>query len=156
LLAVAATDQGLIRSSCEEKGTAMPAGLVQTFRAFAYNNAWSNHRLHAACAKLSQPDFVAKRVSFFPSLQATLNHIYYVDHFYIDALEGGSLGPKAWANETPHPAMTGLQPAQAAMDKRLIAVCDQLTPEALDGIVHVNRETRVQHERRDRLLMHLF
>jgi uncharacterized damage-inducible protein DinB len=31
-----------------------------------------------------------------------------------------------------------------------------LTPALLDGIVRVNRDTRVQTERRDRLLMHLF
>jgi uncharacterized damage-inducible protein DinB len=42
------------------------------------------------------------------------------------------------------------------MDKRLLAICDALTPELLDGSVRINRDTRVQIERRDRLLMHLF
>ena len=41
-------------------------------------------------------------------------------------------------------------------DKRLIAVCNTLTPELLGGIARVNRDARVQTERRDRLLMHLF
>jgi uncharacterized damage-inducible protein DinB len=45
---------------------------------------------------------------------------------------------------------------QAVVDKRLIAVCDALTPDLLGDIVRVNRNTRVQSERRDRLLMHLF
>jgi len=134
----------------------MPSGLVQTFRAFAHNNAWANHRLLTACAGLSQEEFEAERKSFFPSLQQTLNHLYYVDLFYIDALEGGWLGPKAWANQIPFPTLGGLKPAQAAMDRRLIAHCDALTPEHLDGTVRVNRDTRVQSERRDRLLMHLF
>lgn len=134
----------------------MPSGLIQTFRAFAYNNAWANHRLLTACAGLSQAEFEAERKSFFPSLQQTLNHLYYVDLFYIDALEGGWLGPKAWANQIPFPEVAGLKPAQAAMDRRLIAHCDALSPEQLDGIVRVNRDTRVQSERRDRLLMHLF
>jgi len=134
----------------------MSAGLVQTYRAFAYNNAWANHRLLTACDGLSQQDFEAKRTSFFPSLQLTLNHIYVVDLFYVDALEGGWLGPKAWENEVPCSSVAELKPAQAAVDRRLIAVCDALTPELLDGIVRVNRETRVQTERRDRLLMHLF
>jgi uncharacterized damage-inducible protein DinB len=49
-----------------------------------------------------------------------------------------------------------LQRAQAAVDKRLIAICDALTPGLVDAIVQVNRDTRVQEERRDRLLMHLF
>jgi uncharacterized damage-inducible protein DinB len=134
----------------------MPAGLVQTYRAFAYNNAWANHRLLTACEDLSQTEFEARRTSFFPSLQLTLNHVYVVDLFYVDALEGGWLGPKAWDNEVPCASVAELKPAQAAIDRQLIAVCDALTPERLDGIVQVNRDTRVQTERRDRLLMHLF
>jgi uncharacterized damage-inducible protein DinB len=139
-----------------EEGTAMPAGFVQTYRAFAHNNAWANHRLLTACAGLSQQDFEAERTSFFPSLQLTLNHIYVVDLFYVDALEGGWLGPKAWENEIPCPSLAELKRAQTAVDKRLIAVCDALTPDLLAGIVRVNRDRRVQTERRDRLLMHLF
>jgi uncharacterized damage-inducible protein DinB len=134
----------------------MPASLVQTCRAFAYNNAWANFRLHAACAKLSQDDFEAERTGFFPSLQLTLNHIYVIDLFYVDALEGGRLGPKAWQNQVPCPSIAELKRAQAAVDKRLIAVCDTLTPDLLGDIVRVDRDTRVQTERRDRLLMHLF
>ena len=53
----------------------MCVGLVQTHRAFAYNNAWANHRLLGACAELTQGEFEAERTGFFPSLQATLNHI---------------------------------------------------------------------------------
>jgi uncharacterized damage-inducible protein DinB len=134
----------------------MSASLVQTYRAFAYNNGWANHRLLTACEHLTPQEFEAERTSFFPSLQLTLNHIYVVDLFYVDALEGGWLGPKAWENEIPCASVAELRPAQAAVDRRLIAVCDALTPELLDGIVRVNRDTRVQSERRDRLLMHLF
>jgi len=134
----------------------MPAGLVQTYRAFAHNNAWANHRLLTACAGLSQAEFEAARTGFFPSIQRTLNHIYVIDLFYIDALEGGWLGPRAWANEVPYPSLSGLKSAQSMMDKRLLAICDALTPELLDGVVRINRDTSVQLERRDRLLMHLF
>jgi uncharacterized damage-inducible protein DinB len=134
----------------------MSEGFVQTYRAFAYNNAWANERLLTACANLSQQDFEAERTGFFPSLRLTLNHIYVVDIFYVDALEGGWLGPKAWENEAPCPSAAELKRAQASVDKRLIAVCDALTSDLLGGIVRVNRDTRVQTERRDRLLMHLF
>ena len=134
----------------------MPPGLGQPFRAFAHNNAWANHRLLTACADLTEAEFAAARTGFFPSLQATLNHIYVIDLFYIDALEGGWLGPRAWANEVPYPSLSELKPAQSAMDKRLLAICDVLTPELLDGFVRINRDTSVQVERRDRLLMHLF
>lgn len=45
----------------------MPAGLVQTYRALAYNNAWSNYRLLSVCANLSLKEFEAERISFFPA-----------------------------------------------------------------------------------------
>lgn len=134
----------------------MPADLVETYRAFAYNNAWANHRLLSACARLEPGAFEAARTGFFPSLQQTLNHILIIDWFYVDALEGGMLGPKAWENRVPYPALAGLMDAQRAVDQRLIDHCNALTPESLGSIVTVNRISRMQHERRDRLLMHLF
>jgi uncharacterized damage-inducible protein DinB len=134
----------------------MSASIVQTFRAFAYNNAWANHRLLVACEKLPQAEFEAPRAGFFPSLQKTLNHILVVDWFYVDALEGGMLGPKAWENPVPCPTVADLRSEQAAVDQRLIKVCENLTADSLNGVVQVNRDTRVQTERRDRLLMHLF
>jgi uncharacterized damage-inducible protein DinB len=134
----------------------MSASIVQTYRAFAYNNAWANHRLLAACQSLSQAEFEAVRTGFFPSLQKTLNHILIIDHFYVDALEGGWLGPKAWENEVPCATVADLRGWQSAVDQRLIKVCEGLTADKLDDVVRVNRDTRVQTERRDRLLMHLF
>ena len=94
----------------------MPASHLQTVRAMAYNNAWANHRLLAACAELTQAEFEAPRTGFFPSIQATLNHILIIDQFYVDALEGGTLGPAAWADTLPCPTMSELRPA-----RRLIA-----------------------------------
>jgi uncharacterized damage-inducible protein DinB len=135
----------------------MPASLVGTFRAMAYNNAWANHRLLFVCARLTQAELEASRTSFFPSITATLNHILIVDWFYVDSLEGGWLGPKAWADPTPCATVAALQREQAAVDRRLIAVCEALTEASLSGEVRVNRgDTQIQVERRDRLLLHLF
>jgi uncharacterized damage-inducible protein DinB len=134
----------------------MSASLVGTYRAMAYNNAWANHRLLTACAKLTLQEFEATRTGFFPSLKATLNHILIIDWFYVDGLEGGWLGPKAWADRTPCPSVADLQREQAAVDRRLIAVCEALTEQSLGTPVRLNRDTRVQTERRDRLLLHLF
>jgi hypothetical protein len=50
----------------------MSVGLVQTYRAFACNNAWANHRLLRACAELSPAEFEAELTGFLPSLQRTL------------------------------------------------------------------------------------
>jgi uncharacterized damage-inducible protein DinB len=132
----------------------MDAGLA--YRTMAHNNAWANHRLLAACAGLSQEAFVAPRCGFFPSIRATLNHILIVDHFYVDAMEGGTLGPAAWAVREPCGTVAALQEAQAAVDRRLIAVVDALDGAGLSGIVSVHRTGRIQRERMDRLLLHLF
>ena len=134
----------------------MSATIVGTYRAMAFNNAWSNHRLLAACARLTQEAFEAARTGFFPSLKATLNHILIIDWFYVDGLEGGWLGPKAWADRTPCATVADLQREQGSVDRRLIAVCDALTEQSLAATVRLNRDTRVQIERRDRLLLHLF
>lgn len=134
----------------------MPTSMVGTYRAMAHNNAWANHRLLSACANLTQAEFEATRTSFFPSLQSTLNHLLTVDWFYVDGLEGGWLGAKAWADPVPCPTVAELQREQAAVDRRLIAVCNALTEASLAGYVRLNRGERVQTERRDRLLLHLF
>jgi uncharacterized damage-inducible protein DinB len=134
----------------------MTASLTGVFRAMAHNNAWANHRLLSACARLDRAAFHAERTGFFPSLAGTLNHILVVDWFYVDALEGGWLGYVAFDDEVPCKTVAELQAAQRAVDDRLIAVCDALTPDSLNGDVRVNRGERVQVERRDRLLLHLF
>ncbi len=133
-----------------------PMHAALPYRVMAYNNAWANHRLLAACAGLSQGEFVQERTGFFPSLRATLNHILIVDWFYIDAMEGGTLGPAAWAEREPRATVALLQEAQAAVDQRLIAVVEGLDAAGLNRVVAVHRGHRVQHERMDRLLLHLF
>ncbi|QHO74470.1 damage-inducible protein DinB [Bradyrhizobium sp. CCBAU 051011] len=129
---------------------------VLPFRAMAYNNAWANHRLLTACARLSQDEFTAKRTGFFPSLRATLNHILIIDHFYVDAMEGGTLGPAAFADQEPCATVTALKKAQAAVDQRLLKVVEALDSAGLQHIVSVHRGTSIQRERMDRLLLHLF
>ncbi len=133
----------------------MPSNLL-TLRSMAYNNAWANHRFLSACAGLSQAEFEAPRASFFPSIQATLNHILIVDRFYVDALEGGTLGPAAWANPVPCRTLAELRPEQVAVDRRLIAWCNAMDEHGPERTIRIYREDRIQTERADRLLLHLF
>jgi uncharacterized damage-inducible protein DinB len=126
------------------------------YRAMAYNNGWANHRLLAACAQLSQADFVAPRAGFFPSLRATLNHILIIDRFYVDAMEGGTQGPAAWSDREPCESAVLLQSAQSEIDRRLIAVVERLDPADLNRVVDIHRDDRIQREQIDRLLLHLF
>src|SRR5688500_8301564 len=95
-------------------------GALELVQRLAANNAWSNLRLHEACLKLTNEEFDAKRVSFFPSLPMTLNHILIVDWYYIDALENGGKGRKLFENEVPFPDVKALVEAQRETDQRLV------------------------------------
>jgi uncharacterized damage-inducible protein DinB len=129
---------------------------VRSFRKLAYNNALANVRLHRACTALRPGEFEAERVSFFPSIKATLNHILTVDWFYVDALEGGALGLKAFDIEEPYDRLDELRLEQADVDRRLVAFCEALTPETAMRIIDIQREGRIQRERADDVLNHLF
>lgn len=129
----------------------------------AANNAWANHRLLGACAKLTQDEFVAPRTSFFPSLKATLNHIVTVDWYYVDALEraldGREANPKARGFFTPpEPFATcaEVSEAQHAVDQRLLRACMALTADQLALPVAIVRRHGIEHETVTRLLAHLF
>ncbi len=143
--------------------TPPPNPLSRHFLTMAYNNAWANHRLLKACTLLSQPDFIANRTGFFPSIMATLNHNLTVDWFYIDAFE------RELRNEPPHPnVMTffnpeepfntcvELQREQRLADHRLITYCAQLTDDTLHRPVTILRPRGTQRETRTRLLGHVF
>src|SRR2546429_1322902 len=127
---------------------------VLPYRPRANNNAGANHRLLTACARLPQDEFTAKRTGFFPSLRATLNHILIIDHFYVDAMEGGTLGPAAFADPEPCTTVAALKEAQAAVDRRLLKIVEALDSAGLQRIVSVHRGTSIQRERMDRLLQH--
>jgi uncharacterized damage-inducible protein DinB len=155
--AISVTLLSILAYRCAHAGyELMPMNDMLPFRTMAYNNAWANHRLLTACLKLSPDEFTAKRTGFFPSLRATLNHILIIDHFYVDAMEGGTLGPAAWANQEPFATVAALKEAQAAVDRRLLKIVEALDAAGLQRIVSVHRGTSIQRERMDRLLLHLF
>jgi uncharacterized damage-inducible protein DinB len=129
---------------------------IRFIRKLAYANMLANDRLHDAVAHLQPGEFEAHRTSFFPSLVATLNHILIIDWFYIDALEGGTLGPKAWENRVPFPNPADLRAAQLASDRRLLGFCQALGREDTVRPVHIHRTGRIQVERTDDVLSHLF
>ena len=133
------------------------------FFTMACNNAWANHRLLAACGRLSQADFIAPRTSFFPSLKATLNHNLTVDWYYVDALERAFRGDapntaaaRFFDPEEPCATCIELQSAQRAVDRRLIDACAALTEARLVLPVPVQRRAGIETENATRLLAHLF
>ena len=131
--------------------------LAVHFAEMARNNAWSNRRLHAACAQLSQAEFEAPRTSFFPTLQATLNHILVVDWYYLDGLEEAGRGLETQGNPIPHPRMAELGPAQREADQRLIRFCDALDRGVLTKEVTLDRgDEGLTRESVSAILAHLF
>jgi len=127
------------------------------FRAMARNNAWSNHRLLGACSGLSQEEFEAKRVGFFPSLQRTLNHILLVDQYYLDALEEGGRGLALLQSDVPYPRLVDLAAAQRATDARLVRYCDALNGARLERVITIDRgEDGMTPEVVHAVLSHLF
>jgi len=137
--------------------------LAHHLTTMAYQNAWANHRLLKVCAQLSQPDFVAPRTSFFPSLKATLNHIVTVDWYYVDALERWRRGEPVnreptqfFTPEEPFETCTELSSAQHAVDRRLVDVGESLVDAELNAPVPVMRRAGVEPETVTRLLAHLF
>jgi uncharacterized damage-inducible protein DinB len=136
----------------------MPS-LAEHFRAMARNNAWANHRLLQACAKLSETEYRAPRASFFPSIELTLNHILAVDWYYLDALDNGG---KRWRElyalrDVACESFALMRREQEAADRRLISFCDRLSDERLDETVTLNRpgDRRYLERTRD-VLAHLF
>jgi uncharacterized damage-inducible protein DinB len=133
----------------------MDAGSI--FRAMARNNSWSNHRLYGACAQLSHADLHATRVSFFPTIMKTLNHILIVDWFYTDSLgrEGRGLAVFDGGDE-PHGELGPLREAQRLADEKLLALVEGMRLDDIDAEVQLERSDRIQVERAGDVLLHLF
>jgi uncharacterized damage-inducible protein DinB len=138
--------------------------LSQQLLGQACNNAWANHRLLLACARLPQSEFEAKRTGFFPSIKATLNHTLTVDWYYIDAIERALAGQPAnlqfesfYDPEEPCATCAELHAEQAKSDRRLVALCRSLDDAMLQRtIVDVPRRVGIEPEPLPRLLAHLF
>jgi uncharacterized damage-inducible protein DinB len=129
---------------------------IRTFRKLAQANRLANARLHQACAKLEPSELTVARPAFFGSIQKTLNHILLVDRFYLGALLGRRLDRAALDEATFCPDLATLAAWQAKTDLTLLAHVEGLTPAALEAIIAVDRGERVQHDRRDDLLSHVF
>ena len=139
-------------------------GLAHHFYTMASNNAWANHRLLAACARLSQDDFAATRTSFFPSIKATLNHIVTVDWYYVDALERAL---RARARQHATPAASSIRKSRSPPVPRFpprstpstsgSSPCARRSPTRKWRCRSpLSRRAGVQHETATRLLAHLF
>lgn len=128
----------------------------RVFRKLAQANRLANARLHRTCAMLPATELTVARPAFFGSILATLNHILLVDRFYLNALQGHRLNRAALDEARACPDLPTLMRWQAAADRDLLSHVDGLSPDELAEIVLVDRGERVQRDRRDDLLSHVF
>ena len=103
-------------------------------------------------------EFEAPRISFFPSIKATLNHILAVDLLYLDMLEEGGVGAGVFDDFVPSSTMQPCSPKRRRRSiARLIEFCDRLSAVDLDRRVITDRREDGQiPERIGDLLAHLF
>ncbi len=127
----------------------------------AHANRLANLRLHDAMAPLSDAELRAPRVSFFPSLMATLEHILDVDGFYIAALwhdaDLAGYWERVGERVAPCPSMQLLAERQRSCDERLIAFTGTLDAAGCEREVQIPRSGgRIQRDLACHVLAHLF
>ena len=120
----------------------------------ALNNAWANATLYDVMRGLPRDVFVAQWPGFFPSLSKTMNHIYEVDLYYLDALEQGGL-ERAVYDRTDVQEPGELAALQSATDARFAVYCEAITPEALATGRRTERRDGKREETVAALILHL-
>jgi len=122
--------------------------------AMALNNAWANATLYSSVQCLPSDAFTAVRPGFFSSLSQTLNHIYEVDLYYLDALESGGKGRSVY-DRTEVTDLSKLARLQLEADIRLATFCRRINDNRLAEIRRTEREDSAVDESVAALLLHL-
>lgn len=131
--------------------------LLPHLRRMAENNLWSNDRLYRAVLALQPGEFSATRISFFPSIRETLNHVLSVDLYYLDMVEEGGIGLAIFDRYVDNEDPVKLAAGQAAFDRQLLGFCNRIEAADLDRQVPTDRgEDGMIPERIGDLLAHLF
>lgn len=129
--------------------------MLTAYLRMAQNNAWANATFYAATHELTDSAAAEPAPGFFPTLITTLNHIYEVDLYYIDALEAGGRGRRVY-DRAEEASLEALATQQAAADARLIAFCKALRPTDLTTFRQTERAHGMVEETVEALLLHLF
>ena len=136
---------------------------LNLLRIQAHANALANTRLYTAMAGLGSGEFDAPRVGFFPSLQATLNHVLEVDGYYISVLHRDPGIDTWWDRFVPASTLAELAVRQRGSDQRLLAWFDGADADADADADMASQPVfmprgggRVQNDLACHLLQHLF
>lgn len=127
----------------------------RSYLLMAQNNAWANQTFFETMSALSLKDFNSNQPGFFPSLCATMNHIYEVDLYYIDALLSQGIGLGVFDRKMEkNPKI--LAQNQAISDSKLINFCINLKTHSLDEKRSFVRNSSSVLESVEAILLHLF
>lgn len=118
------------------------------------NNAWANATLYRTLVNLTEEEFNATRPGFFPSLSRTMNHIYEVDLYYLDALERGGKGRSVYQRRDIEQAEV-LARHQAEADMRFAAFCRSMAPDQLASRIATERQDGRVQETVAAVILHL-
>ncbi|WP_238365015.1 DinB family protein [Mesobacterium pallidum] len=122
---------------------------------WALNNAYANRVLYGALDGMAEAEFCAVRPGAFPSLCATLNHVYEVDLYYLDALTEGGRGRAVYDRGLVRD-WQALARLQAEADLQLAMFCQKLTAEDMTRRVATERRDQTVTEEIGAILPHLF
>jgi uncharacterized damage-inducible protein DinB len=101
------------------------------FVTLARYNAWANHRLYDAVARLGEAEYVKPRVSFFGSIHATLNHVLVGDRLWLARIE--EKPPlKLALNQILYSDLVALRVAREAEDQHIVNLVGGIEEKRLD------------------------
>lgn len=106
---------------------------LEYFRTLGRYNRWANQRLYAACARLSEAEYLKKRPAFFGSLHATLNHVLVGDRLWLGRLTGHPATHIKALDQILYPEFAGLRVAREAEDATILHYVDSLDEPTLNS-----------------------
>lgn len=95
-------------------------------------NRWMNDKLFAGCRLIPDADRKRDMGAFFRSIHDTLNHILYGDAAWMTRFAGEPLDA-GLVRDTRRENFADLSDARRAMDARIVAWSDRLTPAWLEA-----------------------
>jgi uncharacterized damage-inducible protein DinB len=134
--------------------TALDNPLCRPFRLLARNARLANRRLDLACMALGAGEWEAARVSFFPSLKETMEHLLNADRYYIDTFRGSHPGIVAPARGRENAAEFARE--RDEVDAWLVDYCEDLTDGDLLRAVTIEWPDQTFTESLGDTLMHFF
>jgi uncharacterized damage-inducible protein DinB len=127
---------------------------TRPYRQLARNALLANARLDRACIALGPGEWEAPRISFFPSIMATMVHLLNADRYYIGTLVAGAPGLSAPEGNRLTP--NDFSRERAAVDAWFVDFCEDLTEAGSRRLVSIPWPDKTFSETVGTTLLHVF